>query len=37
MEYIEWARAFYPLPAFLPDDVVIRIIEFVFDPLTDPW
>ena len=31
--FVEW----YGLPDALPYDVKVLIVEFTFDPLTDPW
>lgn len=32
-----YIRLWFPLPDSLPEDVKGLIIEFAFDPLTDPW
>lgn len=36
-DIIKYTLYWYPLPPFLPYDVISVIIEFAFDPLNDPW
>jgi hypothetical protein len=37
MSIHDYLHYWYPLPMSLPVDVQLLIIEFVFDPMTDPW
>lgn len=37
MDYKLAFLLWYNLPDILPDEVKLLVVEYTFDPLTDPW
>jgi len=37
VDWKEYFKYWYPLPDVLPEEVKAYILEYVFDPLRDPW